>query len=114
MICERCHGNHYVVEEGEHKPCPACVEFDNIDAIIMDRSQYYGPPEENFERMARGYEVILGLERGIITGVQVALMHDWDKTCRLVNDETHKDSWKDKVGYTRIGERLALKARPQI
>ena len=61
MTCERCHGNHYVVEEGETKPCPACSEFDEIDAIIMDRAQHYGPPEENFERMARGYEVILEL-----------------------------------------------------
>ena len=35
--------------------------FDEIDAIIMDRAHHYGPPEENFERMARGYEVILEL-----------------------------------------------------
>ena len=44
--------------------------IDEIDAIIMDRAQHYGPPEENFERMARGYEVILELPQGSVTVVQ--------------------------------------------
>ena len=107
--CATCHGNHYVVEEGGIKPCPACSEFDEIDAIIMDRAQHYGPPEENFERIAAGWAQIFGVE---VTLVQVALAQDWVKTSRLVNDPTHVDSWKDKLGYTRIGERLAPKARP--
>lgn len=116
MICSTCRGDQFVrIPGGGTKRCPVCVtdlppEFDETDAIIMDRAQHYGPPEENFERIAAGWAQIFGVE---VTLVQVALAQDWVKTCRLLHDPSHVDSWKDKLGYTKIGERLAPKALPR-
>jgi hypothetical protein len=40
---------------------------------------------------------------GYVTPQHVALMMDWVKTARLLNDIRHDDSWIDKCGYSALG-----------
>ena len=40
---------------------------------------------------------------GDVTPQHVALMMDWVKTARLLNDLSHDDSWVDKCGYSALG-----------
>ena len=77
-----------------------------IEVLTGDRQEDYGSPEENLSDIANGWTVIAkrALEReGCITATHVALMNDWQKTCRLLKTPAHKDSWVDKAGYTAIG-----------
>ena len=43
-----------------------------------------------------------------ITPAHVALMMDWLKTTRLLNDTSHQDSWVDKAGYSALGAEIGL------
>ena len=38
-----------------------------------------------------------------VTEQHVALMMDWLKTARLLNDLSKADSWIDKCGYSALG-----------
>jgi hypothetical protein len=70
------------------------------DLINGDRADQYGDCLENFENIATGWSVILGVT---VTPGQVALCFDWSKTCRLIKTPDHKDSWRDKIGYPPLG-----------
>tara|TARA_R110000824_G_scaffold102941_2_gene244888 strand:- start:4799 stop:5074 length:276 start_codon:yes stop_codon:yes gene_type:complete len=70
------------------------------DLINGDRADRYGDCLENFENIAAGWSVILGVT---VTPGQVALALDWMKTCRIVQTPDHKDSWVDKLGYLALG-----------
>jgi hypothetical protein len=72
--------------------------------ISGDREAAYGPPAENFERVAAGWRVILGAD---VTPSQVALCLAWLKTARLVNTPTHEDSFVDMAGYAALAGELA-------
>lgn len=77
-----------------------------MGVITGARQKDYGKPEKNFSDIAEGWTVIAkrALETdGCITAVHVALMNDWQKTCRLLKTPAHEDSWVDKCGYTAIG-----------
>ena len=69
------------------------------------RNTNYGPPEENFRRIAAGWSVIFGAP---VTPRQVVLAMDWVKTARLVHSPDHEDSWIDKIGYSAIGAELEV------
>ena len=73
-----------------------------IRAVSGPRAKEYGPVKDNFERIAKGWEIILGTE---VTSVQVALCMDWLKTCRLLHSH-HIDSYIDKAGYSAIAGEL--------
>ena len=66
--------------------------------IISNRGKDYGDIKENHEAIAKGWEVIL--EKENIPPHKIALCMDWLKTVRLLTNPKHKDSIKDKVGYT--------------
>lgn len=106
--------------------CNACGEFHEFDragvaslretclaearqAIVEDRARAYGPPEENFARIAALWTILLGARMKIgsaLTPVDVALCLDALKSARLVANPSHADSWIDKVGYSALGYEL--------
>jgi len=73
--------------------------------IYGEKEADYGTALESFDRIARGWSVILGVE---ITAEQVALSMDWLKTCRLINTPGHQDSLYDKAGYTGCYEKIMI------
>lgn len=75
---------------------------------VADRGLNYGQPEDNFERIARRWNVHLQ-NRGTraLTGADVAVMMVDVKLARLENDPTHADSWIDIAGYAACGSECA-------
>jgi hypothetical protein len=74
--------------------------------INGQRAKDYGDAEDNFLRVAQGWNIIVDNSyrtHGRITPKHVALMLDWLKTARLLETINHDDSWVDKVGYTGLG-----------
>tara|TARA_R110000772_G_scaffold83329_3_gene176341 strand:- start:975 stop:1271 length:297 start_codon:yes stop_codon:yes gene_type:complete len=74
--------------------------------INGDRAKDYGDAFDNFERIATGWNVIIKealMTNGYLTEQHVALMMDWLKTARLLNDLSKEDSWIDKCGYSALG-----------
>ena len=71
--------------------------------IFGPRSQKYGPPLINHQRIAAGWSVIFGKE---ITPSQVVKALIWLKIPRLVN-ANDEDSWTDIAGYAAIGSEIA-------
>tara|TARA_R110000796_G_scaffold237798_1_gene357980 strand:+ start:6884 stop:7177 length:294 start_codon:yes stop_codon:yes gene_type:complete len=78
----------------------------SAELVTGDRAKDYGDALENFDRIATGWNVILNgalISDGYLTAQHVALMMDWVKTARLLNNLDHEDSWVDKCGYSAIG-----------
>ena len=74
--------------------------------INNDRAKDYGDAFDNFERIATGWNAIIKeamMTDGYVTEQHVALMMDWLKTARLLNDLSKEDSWIDKCGYSALG-----------
>ena len=67
------------------------------------RAKDYGDAYDNVSRIAVGWNVIIKESDGYITPQHVALMMDWVKTARLLNELTNEDSWIDKCGYSALG-----------
>ena len=67
------------------------------------RAKDYGDAYDNFSRIEVGWNVIIKESDGYITPQHVALMMDWVKTARLLNELTNEDSWIDKCGYSALG-----------
>lgn len=72
--------------------------------VTGDREKTYGPPDENFARIATGWSVILGID---VTPDQVALCMAWLKIARLVNDPEHRDSYVDGAAYMALAGELS-------
>jgi hypothetical protein len=68
--------------------------------INGDRHDDYGSALENHARIARIWEVILGVP---VTPSQVALCMAGVKMARLAFDPTKSDSWIDMAGYAALG-----------
>ena len=82
--------------------------------IEGERARDYGDADENFSRIAVGWSVIAESamnDHGEIRREHVALMMDWLKTCRLLGELGHEDSWIDKLGYTALGGEIADKGK---
>ena len=60
------------------------------------RQKDYGSPKVNFERTAKMWSAILGIE---IEWHQVPACLIALKLARLVNEPMHEDSWRDIAGY---------------
>lgn len=78
-------------------------------ARIVDgpRRADYGPPAENFARIATGWTVIARTE---ITPEMVARMMAWLKIARLVEGPSH-DSYVDGAAYMALAGELATTGR---
>ena len=68
-----------------------------------DRQEQYGTPQENFDRIAKGWSVLLGKE---VVPSEVALCLAWLKMARLVNGP-HDDSYIDGAAYLALAGELA-------
>ena len=71
--------------------------------INGDRERDYGSPEENFDRIAAGWSVILSQD---ISAEQVALCMAWLKIARLVNG-AKEDSYVDAAAYMALAGELS-------
>ena len=75
-----------------------------MDLITGARAEAYGPPIENFRRIAAGWSVLLGVD---VKPSQVALCMEWLKMARLVNSPKHWDSAVDSAAYAALAVELA-------
>lgn len=79
------------------------VLADAMDLVNGDRQADYGPPAENFKRIADGWAVILQAD---VTPEMVALCMAWLKIARLVNGP-HDDSYVDAAAYMALAAELS-------
>ena len=78
--------------------------------INGSRAKDYGDAFANFSRIATGWNAIIKeamVTHGYVTERHVALMMDWIKTARLLNDLDKADSWIDKCGYSALGSEFS-------
>lgn len=83
-----------------------------IQYTCADRNSAYGPPEDNFEKIARRWTAHLENTFGAnikLTAEDVAIMMVDFKLARLEGNIDHKDSWIDAAGYIACGAGIALK-----
>jgi hypothetical protein len=73
------------------------------------RPKSYGPPEQNFERIAALWDVYFSLKPGTtsVGPVDVANLMILMKVARLIETPTHDDSWVDIAGYAACGAEVA-------
>jgi len=79
-----------------------------IDAVA-DRGLNYGSPEDNFNRIARRWQLHFLNRYGVNVTVDahdVAQMMVDMKLARLENQPHHEDSWVDIAGYAACGNNL--------
>jgi hypothetical protein len=85
-----------------------------LELINGERAETYGDADEMFHDIAVGWQVIANSCNDPDFGVgfdvaHVALMMDWLKTCRILKNWGHKDSWIDKLGYTALGAESGIR-----
>lgn len=76
-----------------------------LDAVNK-RPKAYGPPEQNFERIAALWnEYAFGKygETNVFNAVDVACMMILMKVARIEETPDHIDSWTDIAGYAACG-----------
>lgn len=90
-----------------------------LDAVNA-RPKSYGPPEQNFDRIARRWNVhlenrdlqLVKWEGGIaiaahLTATDVAILMADIKLARLEESPGHADSWIDLAGYAACGAEVS-------
>ena len=78
--------------------------LETASALINgDREKDYGTPQENFARIAVGWQVVLGCD---VSAEQVALCMAWLKIARLANGP-HMDNYIDGAGYLALASELS-------
>ncbi len=73
-------------------------------AVLTDRSQQYGEPEDSFAAIAGMWSVYLGHP---VSSCDVALMLALLKIVRAKSNPRHDDSWVDIAGYAVCGAECA-------
>jgi len=74
--------------------------------ITGDRAVQYGSPENNFERIAKVWSMILGIE---ISNEDVAMLMIGLKVARYANKSGfHGDTWIDIAGYAGCGYEVGM------
>ena len=82
-----------------------CQVLAAAEAAVKDREGSYGSPQENFERMAKLWNVILAAMLGKeheISATDVAMMMVAVKLARLIETPDHDDSAIDLAGYAAL------------
>jgi hypothetical protein len=88
----------------------SCILQEADGLINGDRARDYGTPQENFDRIARVWSVILGID---VTAHEVALCMAGLKLARLANGP-HRDSYVDGAGYLALAGELAMVDDPGL
>jgi hypothetical protein len=73
-------------------------------AVLSDRNNTYGEPEDNFARIANLWASYYGMP---FTCENVAIMQLLVKVARLARTPAHLDSWVDIAGYAACGGEVA-------
>lgn len=73
-------------------------------AVLTDRNQQYGEPEDNFGKIAGMWSAYLGKP---VSSCDVALMLALLKIVRAKSNPHHKDNWIDLAGYAACGAECA-------
>jgi hypothetical protein len=76
------------------------------DAVIGDREDSYGGPEDSFHLISRYWSAHLGT---IVSATDVAVMMALLKIARLKGNPLHLDSWVDLAGYAACGAEVATR-----
>lgn len=87
-------------------------------AAVDRRPKSYGPPEQNFERIALMWSTYLYSVKGsgvVSIGLtDVAAMMILMKVARLIETPDHADSWVDIAGYAACGSEVAKTYPPTL
>ena len=76
-------------------------------AITGDREGFYGSPESNFTRIAKLWNIYLGLDE-CITPADVAAMMILLKVSRIASKQAKADNWVDIAGYAGCGGEIDM------
>ena len=85
--------------EAKPEPAPECILAEAARVTTGDRQAQYGPPDQDFQRIAQMWSAIKGVP---FEAREVALFMILVKVSR----ETHqrkRDNWVDIAGYARCG-----------
>ena len=74
------------------------------EAVLKNRQELYGKPEDGFAGIAAIWSVILGRK---IASHEVALCLAALKIVRAANSPAHADNWVDMAGYAACGSEIA-------
>lgn len=77
---------------------------DAANAVLRDRAETHGEPENSFPKIARYWSIFLGVE---IHPWQVAGALALLKVARLQTSPKNPDNWADLAGYAACGGELA-------
>lgn len=69
--------------------------------VDSERREVYGPPEDEFQRIATMWSAVLGVQ---VTAKQVCMCMIATKLMRLSVSPEHRDSLVDICGYARVLE----------
>ena len=100
-----------------HRRVTKAELLDMAKAAVADRGAHYGPPSENFERIAARWRAHIKNAFGIdvaLTAHNVAVMCADMKLARLEHEPAHLDSWVDLAGYSACGADIATERAPPI
>jgi len=89
-------------------------QMDKAGALVAQRGEVYGHPEEDFRRVAAMTAPLYECQDEVLRHVLYMIIV---KVCRLIVTPSHADSWLDIVGYARtaamvIDRRNAKAQRP--
>lgn len=74
--------------------------LEEVESTLIERGTLYGPPVENFDRIAKMWSVLLNKK---ITPNDVARMMVALKLARSVETPDHRDDYLDMLGYVVLG-----------
>lgn len=74
------------------------------EAVLKNRQELYGKPEDGFAGIAAIWSVLLGRK---VASYEVALCLAALKLVRAMNSPHHADNWADLAGYAACGAELA-------
>ena len=74
------------------------------EAVLKNRQNLYGTPEDGFAGIAAIWSVLLGRK---VASYEVALCLAALKLVRATNSPQHADNWADLAGYAACGAELA-------
>ena len=81
------------------------------EAVLKNRQELYGKPEDGFAGIAAIWSVILGRK---IASHEVALCLAALKIVRAANSPTHADNWVDMAGYAACGSEIATVCQRKV